>query len=417
MPRAHTHAAGPRGHTRPRPEVADVFREYGEAFRRGRRLPPSVLKIMRAIEVCRTAALGGHLDRCDSCGYERPAYNSCRNRHCPKCQALAKAGWLEARKADLLPVPYFHAVFTLPHELNALALCNKGIVFDLLFKAVAGTLQEFAGDPKHGLGGRLGFTGVLHTWDQRLLHHVHLHCVIPGGALSADGERWVCARKNFLFPVKAMSKVFRGKFIDYLGKRFAKGKLAFPGRPAASGTKDDFSRLVDRLWEKKWVVYIRAPFNGPGKVLDYLGRYTHRVAISNHRILKIADGMVAFRYRDRRDGDTVKTTVIPAHEFIRRFLLHMLPDGYMRIRHFGFLSSRLKKDDLPRCRKLLGLPEEMPRPTRKSTLELLVELTGIDPTKCRRCKTGRMVRVAELPEASAPMSVGSRAEPEVRDSS
>jgi hypothetical protein len=354
---------------------------------------------------------------CDSCGYERPAYNSCRNRHCPKCQALAKAGWLEARKAELLPVPYFHAVFTLPHELNRLALRNKRVVFDLLFKAAAGTLQAFAGDRRHGLGGRLGFTGVLHTWDQRLLHHVHLHCVIPGGALCDDGERWVRARENFLFPVKAMSKVFRGKFIHHLGKRFAKGELAFPGRPAASGTKDDFSRLVGRLWEKNWVVYTRAPFNGPGKVLDYLGRYTHRVAISNNRIVKTADGMVVFRYRDRRDGDTVKTTTVPAVEFIRRFLLHTLPDGFMRIRHFGFLSSRRKKDDLPRCRKLLGLPEEAPRPAAKSALDLLMELTGVDPTKCPRCETGRMVRVAELPEAPAPASVGSRAEPEIRDSS
>jgi len=372
---------------------------------------------MHAIEACRTAYLGGHVERCDRCGFEKIAYNSCRNRHCPKCQALAKAEWLEKRKAELLPVDYFHLVFTLPHALNALALCNKKVIFDALFKVASQTLEEFAADPKHGLDGRTGFTAILHTWDQKLLDHFHLHCLVAGGALSCDGERFIHAKKGYLFPVRAVSKVFRGKFIDSLKKMFANGELIFPGKIAYLGTSKGFSDLISQLWQKDWVVYSKAPFNGPEKVLDYLSRYTHRVAIANHRIVKLEDGLVTFRYRDRADGDKCKRMTIAAEEFIRRFLLHVLPESFMRIRHYGFLANRCKKRDLPRCRELLGLcpdPSDVPPETMQ---ERMLRLTGVDLTECPRCKQGRMRRVAELPILSMFTSEDCRILPQILDSS
>ena len=378
-------------------EVGDIFRTYGQSYRQEHSLPAAHLKIMQAIERCRTAELGGHLERCDHCGYERNAYNSCRNRHCPKCQALAKAEWLEKRKAELLPVEYFHNVFTIPHELNPLALCNKTVIYDILFKAVAQTLLEFGADPKHGLGGKSGFTVILHTWDQRLLSHVHLHCVIPAGVLSFDGKRWISSRKNFLFPVKALSRVFRGKFLHYLKKAFIKGELIFPGRISCLAREEDFLRMIEPLWKKDWVVYSKPPFNGPAKVLDYLGRYTHRVAIANHRIVKVEDGLVAFRYRDRTDADKCKQLTISAQEFIRRFLLHVIPDSYKRIRHFGFLANRCKKQALGRCREMFGLPADPPEVPQETIQEKMLRLTQTDITKCPRCKQGRMKRVFELP--------------------
>jgi hypothetical protein len=397
MPSVAIQTAGSLESARPRYEVADIFREYGEQYRRSHSLPLSDLKMMHAIEVCRTAYLGGHLEQCDRCGFERIAYNSCRNRHCPKCQALAKAEWLERRKAELLPVEYFHNVFTIPHELNQVAGCNKKVVFDLLFKTVAETLQEFAGDPKHGLGGKIGFTSILHTWNQKLLSHIHLHCVIPAGVLSSDGQCWIHSRKNFLFPVKALSRVFRGKFIDYLKKAFAKDNLIFVGQTASLATEEHFLQLINQLWKKDWVVYSKAPFNGPEKVLDYLGRYTHRVAIANHRIVKAGDGLVSFRYRDRTDNDRCKKITIAAQEFIRRFLLHVLPDSFMRIRHYGFLANRCKKQELVRCRELLGLCPNLPRIPTETMQEKMLRLTGVDVTVCPCCKQGHMRRVIELP--------------------
>src|SRR6266581_2054390 len=366
------------------PELADVFRAYGESYRQAHPLPCAQLKVMRAIESCRTAALGGHLQQCDSCGYQQPAYNSCRNRHCPKCGSLAKAQWLEDRKADLLPVGYFHLVFTLPHELNPLMLVNKKVLCDVLFKAVSQTLLEFGRTHLHGL---LGFICVLHTWDQTLRDHFHLHCLVPAGALSLDHSRWINARPNFLFPVKALSRVFRGKFLDLL-KHCEGGKI------------QSTDKEIKALWQKDWNVNAKKPFGSPHTVLDYLGRYTHRVALSNDRILQVENGQVTLSYRDRKDGDRKKTMALAAQEFIRRFLLHVLPDGFMRLRHFGFLANRSKKQALPQCRKLLGLSPASPEIPNQSAHDLMLELTGIDLSRCPRCQKGTMIVIGELPPRS-----------------
>ena len=385
---------------RTRWEVADIFREHGQAYVAKQPLPASHLKVMHDIEVCRTAYLGGHIEQCDACGFERNAYNSCRNRHCPKCQTLTKAKWLQARKAELLPVPYFHNVFTLPHEINPVALCNKRVVFDILFKSVSETLSAFGRNPENGLGGKLGFIAVLHTWNQTILDHFHLHCVIPSGALSLDGESWITGSDTFLFSVEALSKVFQGKFIDHFTKAFARGELIFPGKTKSSGSSKGFFHLIDALWAKDWVVYSKKPFGGPKQVLDYLGRYTHRVAISNHRIVEVSNGKVSFRYRDRKDDDTVKIMTVSAEEFIRRFMLHVLPDGFMRIRHFGFLANRWKKKYLSKCRELLGIPPEEAEPCKKTTRDLMLELTGVDVTQCPLCKKGQMKTIREIPKFS-----------------
>ncbi len=394
MPPAHQHlaAGGKRS-----PELADIFRAYGESYRQAHPLSRSQLKVMRAIESCRTAALGGHLQQCDTCGYQQPAYNSCRNRHCPKCGSLAKAQWLEDRKADLLPVGYFHLVFTLPHELNPLMLVNKKVLCDILFKAVSQTLLEFG---RTHLDGLVGFICVLHTWDQRLRDHFHLHCLIPGGALSFDYTQWIAARQNFLFSVKALSLVFRGKFLALLEQAFVKEQLQFPGRTAALAEPAAFSDLVCSLRQKQWVVYAKHPFSSPEKVLDYLGRYTQRVALSNNRILAVAETAegprVTFSYRDRKNGDCARTMTLQADEFIRRFLLHVLPNGFMRIRHFGFLANRSRKLKLHRCRELLDLEQPSPA-ARKSARQLMLEVTGFDLALCPACHLGTLLILAQLP--------------------
>lgn len=389
----HQAAGGKRS-----PELADIFRAYGESYRQARPLLRAQLKVMRAIESCRTAALGGHLQQCDSCGYQQPAYNSCRNRHCPKCGSLAKAQWLEDRQADLLPVGYFHLVFTLPHELNPLILVNKKRLCDSLFKAVSQTLLEFGRTHLHG---SLGFICVLHTWDQTLRDHFHLHCLVPAGALSFDLTRWIATRHNFLFSVKALSLVFRGKFLALLKQALAKDQLQFPGRTAALAEPAAFAELVRSLRQKQWVVYAKRPFSSPEKVLDYLGRYTHRVALSNNRILAVAETAegphVTFSYRDRKHGDCARTMTLQADEFIRRFLLHVLPNGFMRIRHFGFLANRSRKLKLHRCRELLGL-ELQPSPTaKKSANQLMLETTGFDLLRCPACHLGTLVNLTQLP--------------------
>jgi Putative transposase/Transposase zinc-binding domain len=332
-------------------ELADIFRAYGESYRRDHPLPVSHLKVIEAVERCRTAALGGHLERCDSCGFERPAYNSCRNRHGPKCQSLAKVKWLNKQKSEILPVGYFHLVFTLPHELNGLIRTNKKILLSHLFKAVGETLVDFG---HTRLGGQIGFITVLHTWDQTLLDHFHLHCLVPAGALSYDQKRWTPARKNFLFPVKALSVVFRGKFLDLLKSAFAQNKLLLVGQTAPLADPVAFQLLINALRKKPWIVYAKKPFGSPAHVLDYLGRYTHRVALSNNRICSVHNGEVTFAYRDRKNQDRRKLMTLDAEEFIRRFLLHVIPKGFMRVRHYGFLANH-SKDCLSKCRQLIGL--------------------------------------------------------------
>jgi hypothetical protein len=382
LSRAHGRAAG---QNKGRPELADIFRQYGQSYAKTHRLSAAQQKVMRAVETCRTAELGGHLKQCDTCGFEHPTYNSCRNRHCPKCQSLAKAQWLQKQTSELLPVGYFHLVFTLPHELNRLILAHKKILLALLFKAVSETLLEFG---QSRLGATVGIIAVLHTWDQTLTDHFHLHCLVPAGALSFDHHRWISARKNFLFPVTALSQVFRGKFLDLLHQACDKGKI-----PAAN-------RDTQALWKKNWLVYAKKPFGSPQTVLDYLGRYTHRVALSNDRILSVQNDQVTFTYRDRKDKDQLKSMTLEAQEFIRRFLLHVLPDGFMRIRHFGFLANRAKKHALAQCRKLLKLDAALPEIPKKSAHDLLLELTGIDLNRCPSCHQGTMIVVAELPPIS-----------------
>jgi predicted Zn-ribbon and HTH transcriptional regulator len=381
LPRDQRRAAGET-----RPELADIFRRYGESYRKTHFLPASQRKVMRAVSVCRTQELGGHLDRCESCGFERPAYNSCRNRHCPKCQSLAKAQWLAKQTSELLPVGYFHLVFTLPHEFNRLILAHKKIGLSLLFKAVSETLLEFG---QTRLKGTVGIIAVLHTWDQTLKDHFHLHCLVPAGALSFDHSRWIAARKNFLFPVTALSLVFRAKFLALLQQACDTGKI-----PAANVE-------IKASRQKSWVVYAKKPFGTPKTVLDYLGRYTHRVALSNDRILKIENGEVTLSYRDRKDGDRKKTMALEAHEFIRRFLLHVLPDGFMRIRHFGLLANRSKKQALTQCRQLLDLDPALPPCPNQSAKDLLLKITGIDLSRCPSCQEGTMTTIGELPPASS----------------
>ncbi len=373
-------------------ELADIFRAYGESYRRNHPLPVSHLKVMQAVECCRTAALGGHLEQCDRCGFERPAYNSCRNRHCPKCQSLAKVKWLDKQKSELLPTGYFHLVFTLPHELNPLILVNKKPLINILFQSVWQTLAQFA---QRGLGGTLGITAVLHTWDQTLLDHFHLHCLVPAGVLSFDRNRWVSARQDFLFPVKALSLVFRAKFLDSLKKSFDQNKLLFVGQIAPWADTRSFDGLLERLRKKPWVVYAKKPFGSPVHVLDYLGRYTHRVAISNNRICSVHNSEVTFAYRDRKSPDRRKLMKLDAQEFIRRFLLHVIPKGFMRVRHYGFLANHCK-DYLSKCRQLLGFVPAPPPPPRRSAEELMLALTGIDIHRCPLCQKGTLVWVSQL---------------------
>jgi predicted Zn-ribbon and HTH transcriptional regulator len=374
-------------------ELADIFRAYGEAYRRDQPLPVSHLKVIEAVERCRTAALGGHIERCDSCGFERPAYNSCRNRHCPKCQSLAKLKWLEKQKSETLPVGYFHLVFTLPHELNGLILTNKKILLSHLFKAVGETLVDFG---HTRLGGQIGLIAVLHTWDQTLLDHFHLHCLVPAGALSHDQTRWTPSRKNFLFPIKALSIVFCGKFLDLLKKAFAQNQLLFVGQTASLANPAAFQLLINTLRKKPWVAYAKKPFGSPAHVLDYLGRYTHRVALSNDRILSAHNAEVTFSYRDRKDQNRKKTMPLDAHEFIRRFLLHVIPKGFVRVRHFGFLANR-SKGLLAKCRQLLDLSPIVPKLPTRSVQELMLQLTGIDITRCPLCQKGTLVFLANVP--------------------
>ena len=346
--------------TRPPWEVADVIRRAGRRFieRYGESLSWAQLKVLRAIERCRTAALGGHRDRCVRCGYQAISYNSCRNRHCPKCQTNAREKWLRARQQELLPVGYFHLVFSVPHVLVPLVWQNKKVLFTLLFEASAATLLEVAADPKH-LGAGIGFLSILHTWGQTLQPHPHVHCVVPGGGLSPDRGHWISSRSHFFVPVKILSRVFRGKFVAGLQRAFRRKELTFHGACLPLSNEQAFAAFLRTLFREDWVVYAKPPFGGPQHVLQYLARYTHRVAISNHRIIEVNDTHVTFRWKDYAHHSKRRKVTLTNEEFLRRFLQHLLPKGFPRIRYFGFMANRRRGEFLSLCRTLLG---QVPRP-------------------------------------------------------
>jgi hypothetical protein len=396
-------------------EVADVVRRFGSVFLQAYGASLSLVQktVLRALGLCRTSALGGHLERCDNpdCSFQRPAYNSCRNRHCPKCQSLAKARWIAARQQQLLPVVYFHVVFTLPEAMARLALQNKAVIYNLLFQTTAATLRSIAADPKH-LGAQIGFFAILHTWGQQLTHHPHLHCVVPGGGLSPDGLRWIACRgsnkngKPFFLPVKVLSARFRHLFADALLAAFQQGQLSFFGDLAPLSNPETFRRWLRAACTQRWVVYAKRPFGGPPQVIDYLGRYTHRVAISNHRLLKIEDDRLCFRWKDYRHGGVEKTLSLEAVEFLRRFLLHVLPSGFVRIRYFGFLANCHVEEKIARCRQLLKVdPASLLLPTPPADWQMLFhQLTGQHLDLCPLCQKGHLVRLPLLHSRLPPLS-------------
>jgi hypothetical protein len=378
-------------------EVADVFRRHGAAYRQAHdgHLGRVEVKAMGAIEACRTAALGGHIEQCADCGFTRQAYNSCRNRHCPKCQGLARAEWLAERQSELPPTQYFHVVFTMPAPVGEIAFQNKAIVYGLLFKAAAETLRTIAADPKH-LGAEIGLVAVLHTWGQNLHHHPHVHCVVPGGGPSPDGTKWVSCRPGFFLPVRVLSRLYRRLFLEGLQASFQADELGFFGELAALAEPAAFAGLIAQMSEFEWVVYAKPPFGGPDKVLAYLGRYTHRVAIANSRLASIENGQVAFRWKDYRCRDKAKLMTLAADEFIRRFLTHTLPDGFHRIRHYGFLANGHRAAKLALCRLLLAAPTPQPVPPPADYRERYQRLTGRSLDLCPCCG-GLMRRIGVIP--------------------
>jgi Putative transposase/Transposase zinc-binding domain len=373
-------------------EVADVFRRHGEAYRRAHEphLGRVERRVMSAIELCRTAALGGHTEACAECGLVRCAYNSCRNRHCPKCQGQARSEWLAARQAELLPVAYFHVVFTLPAPVAEIAFQNKATVYAILFRTAAETLRTIAADPKH-LGAEIGLVAVLHTWGQNLHHHPHVHCVVPGGGPSLDHSRWIACRPGFFLPVRVLSRLFRRLFLDELRTAFAAGDLGFFGDLADLAEPAAFRRRLRELRRVDWVVYAKPPFGGPAQVLAYLGRYTHRVAIANSRLVSVTEARVGFRWKDYRDHGKAKVMTLDADEFIRRFLLHTLPDGFHRIRHYGLLANSHRSAKLALCRRLLDVPSP------EAPAEQIQD--AVPPRRPERCPCcgGVMVRLGVLP--------------------
>jgi hypothetical protein len=390
---------------RPQLDLGEVIRSCYDAFwdQYGAGLTPEQRRALDDLARCRTAALGGHVLECPECGHRPIAYNSCRNRHCPKCQGTAAARWLEAQAADLLPVPYFHVVFTLPAALNPLALENPRVVYDLLLRTAAATVLEVAADPKH-LGARIGILSVLHTWGQNLQLHPHVHCVVPGGGLSPDGSRWIGCSPDFFLPVRVLSRVFRGKFLAGLRHASAQGQLQFSGTATEWARAESFEGLLSQAAQTDWVVYAKPPFGGPEQVLRYLARYTHRVAFSNSRLLGFEGGQVCFGWKDYAQNGCQRTMTLSAIEFVRRFLMHVLPAGFVRIRHYGLLSHRHRREQVALCRKLLerspssgsDVPELVPRPDC---------LSAVTPTKvCPVCGAGRMIVVEEFP----PLVIGQR---------
>ncbi|HYW40788.1 MAG TPA: IS91 family transposase [Terriglobales bacterium] len=381
-------------------ELAGILRRDGPAYRENHRLLREQERVIDAIVDCRTEALGGHVEECCQCAYTRIRYNSCRNRHCPKCQSLARAKWVEARKAELLPVEYFHVVFTVPKEIAEIAFYNRRAVYDILFRATAQTLTTIARDPRH-LGAEIGFFAVLHTWGQNLLHHPHLHCVVPGGGLSPDGKRWISCPPGFFLHVKVLSRLFRRLFLEQLEDAFYRQELRFPGSIEPMQDAFAFADLLCSLEDREWVVYAKPPFGGPRQALDYLGRYTHRVALSNERLLDVKEGQVTFQWKDYRSKGREKSRVmtLESDEFIRRFLIHVLPRGFQRIRFFGLLANRNRKALLAECRRLLAPPmsDLLPNPDDYCTMRK--PLTEESIRCCPNCGKGEMVRILTIAPA------------------
>jgi len=369
-------------------EVQDIFVKYGPEYLSKHKLTLSQHKAMSAVQKCRTAQLGGHVDVCESCGNTQISYNSCRNRHCPKCQTLAKERWIENQKSNLLNIGYFHVVFTIPDTLNLIVYQNQRELYTLLFKAVAETLTELAADKKY-LGAKLGFTSVLHTWGQNLMHHPHIHCIVPSGGLSSTGK-WVSSRKKFFIPVKVLSRKFRGKFLHYFKQLYYQNKFEFHGSLEYLSNNNEFETLLSSIYSKEWIAYCKPPFKDATCVVEYLGRYTHRVAISNKRIVSIENNNVTFKWRDYKDNSKCKLMSISAEEFIRRFLIHILPSGFMKIRHYGLLGNRNKTAKLKICKQLTNTPILLKE--KISTIQLIQQITGRDISKCPNCGSRKLIR-------------------------
>jgi hypothetical protein len=382
--------------------LADIFRQHGPAYRQAHPMPLHYHRVMRAIEACRTPLLGGVVEWCDQCQYTHTRYRSCRNRHCPKCQGEARAKWLEQRSAELLPTDYFHVVFTLPAPIAAIALHNQDIVYNILFRTVAETLLTIAADPRR-LGVETGFFTVLHTWGQNLHFHPHLHCVVPGGGLSPDQDRWIAGDRKFLLPVKVLSARFRRLFLEALAKAYAAGELHFFGDLTPLCAPTAFARYLAPLQDKKWVVYAKAPFGGPQHVLEYLGRYTHRVAISNRRLLALQDGQVSFEWKDYRNAGKSNVMTLPAEEFIRRFLQHVVPTGLQRIRYYGFLANCHRKAKLTLCRQLLATTCSLLLPQPADCRDLLAALLRTNSQLCPQCGKGILIRLQFFPPSHGPV--------------
>jgi hypothetical protein len=386
-------------------EVADIFRQVGPAYRQDQAdsLSRGQRRVMRDIERCRTAQLGGHVEQCDACGHQRISFNSCRSRHCPKCQSLTRAQWLEDRQAELLPVEYFHVVFTVPQKIAAIAYQNKAVVYDILFRATAETLRTISADPKH-LGAEIGFIAILHTWGQSLLHHPHLHCVVPGGGISPDGEHWVACRPGFFLPVRVLSRLFRRLFLQELQQAFDDDQLHFFNSFATLQDRAAFARYLAPPAHAEWVVYAKPPFGGPQQVLEYLGRYTHRVAISNNRLLDFTDGSVTFQWKDYRHESRSKVMRLGAQEFVRRFLLHVLPTGFQRIRHYGLLANCHRQAKLEQSRNLLAAPAPLVEPPDEPLdyRDRYQRLTGVSLRECPQCHRGQMLCIESFLPGTLP---------------
>lgn len=381
--------------------VADVFRKHWREYDRTHRVVPQAAKAAGHIMQCRSAELGGHLYECESCGSKVPVYNSCLDRHCPTCQTVRKQQWLQARQTELLPVQYFHCVFTLPHKLNGLVDANRELLLDELFTSVGWVLQSFASDPQWRLEGLMGFIAVLHTWNQKLMGHYHLHCIIPGGVWREDPEEWIACRKNYLFGKSALAAAFRNRYCKRLKALRRLGKLSFSGMATELADPEQWNLFVSGLEHLKWAVWPKPTAENPAQALDYLGRYTHRVAMSDHRIIKLESGAVTFSWRDRSDGNKLKTCQLPAAEFIRRFLYHVLPSGFQKIRYYGWLSPTKKKTVLPAIRRTLDVAPPSPAP-KESTPELILRLTGVDVRKCPCCGKSALTCVARISRKRAP---------------